>query len=215
MSGTPDFDGLEVRALACAAGYRTLFDGLDLRVPRARWMMLVGPNGSGKSTLLRAIAGLARPVAGEILWCGAVRRPDSAQWRADCLYQGHASGWKDNLEARENLVLQAALDGLGHDPARIDAQLARVGLERQAQLPFVRLSAGQRRRLSLARLALSMRPLWLLDEPGTALDAAGLRTLGSLLDEHLARGGLALVATHQQLPCAQPPLVLDLGAVRS
>jgi len=215
LSGQPGFDGLEVRALACAAGYRTLFTGLELRVPRTRWMMLVGPNGSGKSTLLRAVAGLARPVAGEILWRGAVRRADSPEWRADCLYQGHASGWKDGLEARENLVLQAALDGLDEDPARIDAQLARVGLERQAQLPFVRLSAGQRRRLSLARLALSNRPLWLLDEPGTALDVAGLQTLAALLDEHLERGGLALVATHQPLPCAQPPLVLDLGEARS
>ncbi len=214
MSGQPGFDGLEIRALACAAGYRTLFAALDLRVPRSRWVMLLGPNGSGKSTLLRAVAGLARPVDGEIRWRGAVRRPDSPEWRTDCLYQGHTSGWKDSLEARENLVLQAALDGLEVDPARIDAQLARVGLERQAQLPFVRLSAGQRRRLSLARLALSDRPLWLLDEPGTALDTAGLHTLAGLLDEHLQRGGLALVATHQPLPCAQPPLVLDLGAAR-
>lgn len=215
MSGQPDFDGLEVRALACAAGYRTLFAGLELRVPRMRWAMLVGPNGSGKSTLLRAVAGLARPVAGEVLWRGAIRRPDSSEWRTDCLYQGHANGWKDGLDARENLVLQAALDGIDEDPARIDAQLARVGLGRQAQLPFARLSAGQRRRLSLARLALSNRPLWLLDEPGTALDAAGLQTLAALLDEHLDRGGLALVATHQRLPCAQPPLVLDLGEARS
>lgn len=214
MSGGPDSDGLEVRALACAAGYRTLFASLDLTVPRSRWMMLVGPNGSGKSTLLRAIAGLARPVAGEIRWRGEPRRAGSPEWRSACLYEGHASGWKDSLEARENLALQAALDGLDVDAQAIDAQLARVGLERQARLPFVRLSAGQRRRLSLARLGLSRRPLWLLDEPGTALDAAGLQTLAAMLDAHLANGGLALVATHQPLPCAHAPLVLDLGELQ-
>ncbi|HQY29111.1 MAG TPA: cytochrome c biogenesis heme-transporting ATPase CcmA [Burkholderiaceae bacterium] len=211
MSAAPDFAGLETRALACAAGYRTLFAELDLRVPASRWMMLTGPNGSGKSTLLRAIAGLARPVAGEIRWRGAPRGADSAAWRADCLYQGHAAGWKDSLDARENLALQAALDGLELDASAIDAQLARVGLERQARLPFARLSAGQRRRLSLARLSSSARPLWLLDEPGTALDAAGLQTLGAMLDAHLSSGGLALVATHQPLPCANPPLMLNLG----
>jgi len=211
LSAGPAPGGIETRALACAAGYRTLFASLDLQVPPSRWMMLVGPNGSGKSTLLRAIAGLARPVAGEIRWRGAVRRADDPRWRADCLYQGHAAGWKDSLDARENLALQGALDGLELDAREIDAQLARVGLERQARLPFVRLSAGQRRRLSLARLSLSKRPVWLLDEPGTALDAAGLQTLAALLDTHLAGGGLALVATHQPLPCARQPLMLNLG----
>ena len=211
MSTAAQSDGLETRALACAAGYRTLFAALDLRLAPSHWMMLVGPNGSGKSTLLRAIAGLTRPVAGEIRWRGAPRRAGSSGWRSDCLYEGHAAGWKDSLDARENLALQAALDGLDVDAAGLDAQLARVGLERQARLPFARLSAGQRRRLSLARLSLSRRPLWLLDEPGTALDAAGLQTLAALLDAHLTAGGLALVATHQPLPCAQAPLVLDLG----
>ncbi|MCL4185737.1 MAG: cytochrome c biogenesis heme-transporting ATPase CcmA, partial [Burkholderiaceae bacterium] len=205
------FDGLETRALACAAGYRTLFAGLDLRVAHSRWMMLTGPNGSGKSTLLRAIAGLARPVSGEIRWRGATRRADAPEWRADCLYQGHAAGWKDSLEVHENLALQAALDGSTPDARELEAALARVGLERQARLPFGRLSAGQRRRLSLARLSMSRRPLWLLDEPGTALDANGLGTLAGLLDVHLQRGGLALVATHQPLPCASPPLLLNLA----
>jgi heme exporter protein A len=211
LSSAPDFDGLETRALSCAAGYRTLFAGLDLRVPRSRWMMLVGPNGSGKSTLLRAIAGLTRPVGGEVRWRGAPRRADAAGWRTDCLYQGHAAGWKDSLDVRENLLLQATLDGSTPEPRELDAVLARVGLERQVRLLFGRLSAGQRRRLSLARLSMSRRPLWLLDEPGTALDANGLRTLGSLLDVHLQQGGLALVATHQPLPCASPPLMLNLG----
>lgn len=207
------FDGLETRGLSCAAGYRTLFESLALRVAAGTWTMLTGPNGSGKTTLLRSIAGLARPVAGEVLWHGRIRRADSAEWHADCLYQGHAAGWKDGLDSRENLSQQLALDSVAIRRGSIDETLAQVGLERQARLPFARLSAGQRRRLSLARLALSTRALWLLDEPGTALDANGLRLLGSLIDTHLSKGGLALVATHQPLMCNEPPNTLALGGV--
>src|SRR5690606_8461884 len=97
----------------------------------------------------------------------------------------------------------------------VDAAIERVGLARQAKLPFARLSAGQRRRVSLARLSCSQaRPLWLLDEPGTALDAEGLRLLGSLIDAHLHEGGLALIATHQALPCAATPTRLSLDDAR-
>lgn len=205
------FEGLEAHALACAAGDRTLFESFDLRVAPGEWATLVGPNGSGKTTLLRAIAGLTRPLAGEIRWRGAPRRASSAEWHADCLYQGHAAGWKDSLSARENLALQTALDGMAPTARELDAALAGVGLERQAGLPFGRLSAGQRRRLSLARLSLSTRRLWLLDEPATALDRAGLDVLAALIDAHLARGGTALVATHQGLPCTRPPAVVELG----
>ncbi|HEY0878423.1 MAG TPA: cytochrome c biogenesis heme-transporting ATPase CcmA [Zeimonas sp.] len=208
--------GLETRALACAAGYRTLFASLDLRISAGQWTMLVGANGSGKSTLLRTIAGLARPVAGEILWRGAPRRIDDAEWRAACVYQGHAPGWKDAFDVRENLSVQLALDGLRvHDDA-LEAAIERVGLARQSKLPFARLSAGQRRRVSLARLSCShARPLWLLDEPGTALDADALRLLGTLIDAHLRAGGLALVATHQPLPCTETPIRLSLDEARA
>lgn len=208
-------DGLETRALACAAGYRPLFASLDLRIPSGHWAMLVGANGSGKSTLLRTIAGLARPVAGEILWRGTPRRADDAEWRAQCVYQGHAPGWKDAFDVRENLSMQLALDGLRVPREAVDAAIERVGLARQSKLPFARLSAGQRRRVSLARLWCSQsRALWLLDEPGTALDAEGLRLLGSLIDTHLHGGGLALIATHQALPCAETPTRLSLDDVR-
>lgn len=211
MTQAATFDGLEARGLACGAGDRILFEGLELRVAPGAWATLVGPNGSGKTTLLRAIAGLVRPLAGEIRWRGAAQRAGSGPWRSDCLYQGHAAGWKDPLSARENLTLQAALDGLAATVREIDAALAGAGLVRQADLPFGRLSAGQRRRLSLARLSLSRRRLWLLDEPGTALDRDGVELLATLVDAHLARGGTALVATHQALPCAGAPTVVTLG----
>ncbi len=216
MTAADAFDGLETRALACVAGYRPLFASLDLRIASGQWTMLVGANGSGKSTLLRTIAGLARPAAGEIRWRGTPRRVNDAEWRAQCVYQGHAAGWKDAFDVRENLSMQLALDGLQPGAGAVDAAIDRVGLTRQAKLPFARLSAGQRRRVSLARLSCSHgRALWLLDEPGTALDADGLRLLGALIDAHLHEGGLALVATHQPLPCAETPTRLSLDDVRS
>lgn len=209
------FDGLEVRGLACAAGYRTLFASLDLRVAAGGWTMLVGANGSGKTTLLRTICGLTRPLAGEILWRGVPRRAQDAEWRAQCVYQGHAAGWKDAFDVRENLSMQLALDGLDAHAGALDEAIEQAGLVRQSKLPFARLSAGQRRRLSLARLSCSRaRRLWLLDEPGTALDADGLRWLGTLLDSHLRDGGLALIATHQPLPCAETPARLSLDEAR-
>ena len=215
MTAAGTADGLETRALACAAGYRTLFASLDLRIDPGNWTMLVGANGSGKTTLLRTIAGLARPIAGEILWHGAPRRVDDAEWRAQSVYQGHASGWKDAFDVRENLSMQLALDGLRVSPDTIDAAIERVGLARQSKLPFARLSAGQRRRVSLARLSCSQgRALWLIDEPGTALDVDGLQLLGALIDTHLHEGGLALVATHQALPCAETPSRLSLDDLR-
>ena len=194
--------GLELRDVTVRYGDTTALDGVSMAVAPGEVVALLGPSGSGESTLLRAIAGLARPVAGEIRWRGEPRRAGSPEWRSACLYEGHASGWKDSLEARENLALQAALDGLDVDAQAIDAQLARVGLERQARLPFVRLSAGQRRRLSLARLGLSRRPLWLLDEPFVALDAAAVDLVAGLIGAHLQRGGLAVLTTHQPVEIA-------------
>ncbi len=208
MSGA----GLQVRALGCTVGNRRLFEALDFAVPCGSWTMLTGTNGSGKSTLLRIVAGLVPPSEGTVLWMGAERGRGDPAWHGALVYQGHASGWKDQLSTRENLAMQAWLDDGQRSAQALDAALERTGLMRQRRLPFTRLSAGQRRRLGLARLALSTRPLWLLDEPTTALDSDGQALFAGLLDEHLARGGCALVATHLGLPVRTEALSLRLGA---
>jgi heme exporter protein A len=206
---------LEAIDLGCTLGNRRLFAGLGFALDAGRWLMLTGPNGSGKSTLLRIVAGLVRPTAGEIRWQGHARRAGDPRWHACLAYQGHATGWKEQLTARENLEMQAWLDQPGASRDRlgtaVDAAIERVGLARQRRLPFARLSAGQRRRLGLARLALSPRPLWLLDEPTTALDTDGQRLFAELLDRHLAEGGCAMVATHLDFPTVSPSVPLRLG----
>ncbi len=209
-------DGLTASALACTLGTRRLFTGLDFTVARGQWLELAGDNGSGKSTLLRIVAGLMAPLAGSLSWAGrSVRRGDPI-WHACLLYQGHASGWKEAFGARENLLAQAALDLPGLARAererRVDAALDRAGVARQRHLPFARLSAGQRRRIALARLALGARPLWLLDEPNTALDTQGQSLFAELLDAHLATGGCAIVATHLPVAASGPRAALRLQA---
>ena len=206
---------LRVDAMACAAGPRTLFEGLSLALPAGRWAMLTGPNGSGKTTLLRALAGLVRPLGGTLHWNDRPARAGTADWQAKLAYVGHAPGAKAELSTRDNLALQLALDRPDGVPApALDAALARVGLSRQRALPFGRLSAGQRRRLGLARLLCVDRPLWLLDEPTTALDQDGLALLAAMLDEHLDAGGCAIVATHQPLSNRHAPMALTLDAFR-
>jgi heme exporter protein A len=203
---------LSVSDLGCSAGVRPLFSGLSFDLQSGNWLRLAGPNGSGKSTLLRAISGLLRPSSGAVLWRDRPRRPDSPAWRGAMLYQGHASGWKDILTATENLLLQLTLDrGIRPGNNEVADCLAEVGLARQARLAFQRLSAGQRHRLSLARLAIAHQTLWLLDEPTTALDADGQQLFGSILDRHLRKGGCALVATHLPIDCETPSHQIDLA----
>lgn len=204
---------LRVEKLACAAGNRLLFEEATFELAAGRWLMLTGPNGSGKTTLLRAIAGLVRPQDGSVSWRGQPAALRSTEWHAQLLYQGHLPAFKNELTVAENLTLQASLDhpGAAPDAAALEELIDGAGLRAQRDLLFARLSAGQRRRVALARLAASDRPLWLLDEPTTALDHDGQQLLGMLLSGHLQRGGVALVATHQPLTGLPPPVLLDIG----
>jgi heme exporter protein A len=209
MSGT--LGTLEADALACSRGFAILFRDVTFRIAPGEWLAVRGPNGSGKTTLLRCIAGLTRPDAGDVRWRGQSTRKDTTAFHADLCYSGHLAGIKDDLSAEENLAGLLALRGVAPDGAALRSALAAAGLEKRRHLPARRLSAGQRRRIGLARLALDPAPLWTLDEPLTALDDDGRGVFEGLLARHLGRGGVALIATHHELAPA-PARELRMGA---
>jgi heme exporter protein A len=186
---------LEVEELACWRGERLVFAGLNFALPPGGALLLVGPNGAGKSSLLRVLAGLLAPIEGRVLWAGADVRDDPAGHARRLRYLGHQDALKPALTARENLRFHARLTG-----GDVEAALAALDLAPLAELPARLLSAGQKRRLALARLALGPAALWLLDEPTLGLDTASVARFGELLAAHRAAGGAVLAATHLPLP---------------
>jgi len=188
---------LEAIDLAARRGAVLLFQRLRLRVDAGRALLVTGRNGSGKTTLLRVLAGLTLPAEGRVTWDGG---PVSRHaMHAQCVFAGHLPALKDELTVEENLGSLAELAGAQPSPQLLGEAIARVDLTAQRDLPARVLSAGQRRRVGLARLALLPRALWLLDEPATALDAAGLSLLAQLVAQRLREGGMVIVATHQPL----------------
>ena len=188
---------LQTESVAAFRGERLVLRDISLTVPAGGALMLVGPNGSGKSTLLRLLAGLLRPAVGLVLWQGEDALADPAAHGARLVYVGHQDAVKPGLTAAENLRFAAVAGG-----GDVAAGLAAVGLTALADLPARVLSAGQKRRLALARLAVSSALLWLLDEPTLGLDAAAVDRFGNLLAGHRARGGVVVAATHLPLPLA-------------
>jgi heme exporter protein A len=203
---------LQAAGLACQRGDRALFEGLDLALEPGAVVWLRGRNGRGKTSLLRLLASLATPVAGEIRVHGQPQRRVDPAWRAGLVYIGHHNALKDDLSASEALAFLVQIGGARPAPAAIDAALERLGVPHKRRAMVRTLSQGQRRRVALARLALSLdRPLWLLDEPFDALDADGVVALNRLLAEHAARGGTTLLTSHQALSLTEPaPRVFDL-----
>lgn len=185
---------MEARDLACARGGRTVFSAVSFRLAAGGVLAVTGPNGSGKSSLLRVVAGLLRRDAGRLAFEGAGEEPFIH-------YLGHADALKPVLSLAETLRFWAALFHGAEGPA-VEAVADSVGLRHALDLPVGVLSAGQRRRAGLARLLVSPRPLWLLDEPLAALDADGEALVARLMADHVAAGGLIVAATHQPLPVA-------------
>ncbi|HTW26433.1 MAG TPA: heme ABC exporter ATP-binding protein CcmA [Acetobacteraceae bacterium] len=186
---------LRAEGLAAFRAERLVLRDVDLAVGAGGALLLLGPNGSGKSTLLRLLAGLKRPDAGTITWADEDIAADPGAHAGRVAYVGHLDAVKPGLTAAENLAFAARLSG--RDPR---AALAAVDLAPLAALPARMLSAGQRRRLALARLALSPAPLWLLDEPTIGLDTGAIDRFAVMLAGHREAGGLVVAATHIALP---------------
>ena len=184
---------LAAKAIAIERGGRTILSGLSFEARSGTALLITGPNGAGKSSLLRALAGLLPLAAGAVTLEGGA---DEASIGEQAHYLGHADALKSALTAGENLAFWAAMLGGNSSRAAWTAALARLGLAHVADFPVRALSAGQKRRVALARLLVAQRPIWLLDEPTSALDAAAQAQFAAIMREHLAGGGLILAATH-------------------
>lgn len=189
---------LEVCGLSCARGERLLFSDVSFSLNSGEWLHIQGENGAGKTSLMRLLVGLAHAEAGEISWKG--QRAPSPEYRQDLLYMGHHGAVKEDLTPFENLKLGLALDGLPADETQVLHALRRLGLRGREDLPVRVLSAGQKRRVLLARLLTRPARLWVLDEAFNALDVAAVTLLGGLIGEHIEQGGMAVLTSHQPLP---------------
>jgi heme exporter protein A len=197
---------LSASQLTVERGGRTVFSNLSFELDAGGSLTVVGPNGAGKSTLLRALAGLL-PLAGGTI----SRTPLSGGTLAEqAHYIGHVDALKGLLTVAENLVFLAAMLDAGHGGMPVETALAELGLSHAANLPVIYLSAGQKRRAALAKLLVVKRPVWLLDEPSTALDAASQARIAEIMAAHLAQGGMIVAATHAKL--GLPGQELRLGA---
>ncbi len=188
--------GLTANALTCRRNERDLFQDISFRLQPGQLLQISGANGAGKTTLLRMIAGLIPVQAGTISWHGLPTQSPLSDYRQQLCYIGHQLGLKASLTAAENLQSQLALYRKPNSAELIHA-LDRLGVKQYADIPVERLSAGQQRRVALARLILTKAKLWILDEPFTALDIQTMTTMYTIIQEHLTDHGMVLLTSHQ------------------
>ncbi len=190
---------LEIRNLTCTRGDHLLFSNLNFTLSAGELLQVQGVNGSGKTTLLRTLCGLVVPTAGQIDWHGKNIRDLGEEYYAEMIYLGHLNAIKDEMNALENLQINAGLAGCEVNDEQMRAALQRMGLRGRETLPVKALSQGQSRRVALARLLIGHFPLWILDEPLTALDVGAVGLIQDLIGEHLANSGMVIYTTHQPL----------------
>ncbi len=195
----PNLSILEVDKVGCVRGDRRLFNDMSFTLTPGTCVQLTGPNGSGKTSLLRIICGLMVPEEGEIRWQGANIRSLGDEYFTSITYVGHRNGVKEELTSIENLRISSGLAGVEVSSAEARDALGRIGLGGRETLAARLLSEGQRRRLALARVVICKKAVWVLDEVLTSLDKAAVGLMRTLIEEHLDSGGMAIVATHQEL----------------
>jgi len=193
---------LEVSDLACMRGEQQLFSGLSFALKSGELLQVQGENGRGKTTLLRTLCGYIQPSAGDIHWQGKPVQELDEDYFADIIYLGHLNAIKDELTALENLHISSALSGCTINDSIAKSALKRMGLRGRETFPVKLLSQGQRRRVALARLLINKAPLWILDEPLTALDVGAVGLMQEMIGEHLLNSGIVIFTTHQPLEVA-------------
>ncbi|ACS96474.1 heme ABC transporter ATP-binding protein [Aggregatibacter aphrophilus NJ8700] len=194
---------LIIENLACQRGDKVLFHHLNLQIQAGDFVQIEGHNGIGKTSLLRIVAGLAIPLEGKVRWNSEEIFKQREAFNYDLLYLGHQSGIKPELNAWENLCFYQQISHCHQGDEILWNVLQTVGLLGREDIPAAQLSAGQQKRIALARLWLSEAPLWILDEPFNAIDKKGVAVLTALFEQHAQRGGIVILTSHQEVPSAQ------------
>ena len=196
--------------LTCIRGERVIFTNLNFSINEGEVLYLKGPNGSGKSTLLRLMAGLLPPTSGALTWNNKDINDDEGLFRSLIHYVGHQDAIKTGLTVEENLHFWAEMNSYMKEAGTVQKALTEFSLDNLSTLPARFLSAGQRKRLNLARLSATSAPLWLLDEPSNSLDSDSVKILSRAISEHQQKGGMVAIATHEKLDINSNTLNLSM-----